>query len=400
MASLNRSAEKVGRRRVLNPRALIIIVCVCACLSVGIRKLHDRHVYRTRQFLRSSATEALQTGDDSLALSRLSQYLTLRPADPEARDQMSRLLADFVGTTAALDRAFRLNEDLLRDNLPQHDLRLRQARLAIRLQRWSSAQAHLKILESARSDSSEIWYLAGQVAEALRQLELAESHYRHSITCPSPQPEAYEAIVRLTSDRHSEPQAARDLMDSMVAARPVPAAFRIRAAWLMQQANRTAALQDIWSALEQEPNDLRLNAMLVDCLQKAVPVVRQQVREDPVDPQRSRAIAHFRRLTASAAADPQLRIHLAATLWHAGLRDEAIAALEDSVRQHHREFVLHRALVEYLLSDRRSDRAQAVLQQLPPGALLPGQTRGIEVVLDTGPLFAGRRAGLGMESAA
>ena len=370
MTASHRSSEDVRRRRVLNPRALITIACVLGCLSVGLRKLHDRQLHRTREFLRTSAAQALQAGDDSRALSLLSQYLTLRPADPEARDQMSRLLVDFVGTPSALDRAFRLNEDLLRDKLPQHDLRLRQARLAIRLQRWSAARAHLQILEASRADSSEIWYLAGQVAEAMREPDLAESHYRRSIGSPSPPPEAFEAIVRLTSDRHSDPDAARDLMDRMVAACPDATAFRIRAVWRMQQSDLTAAMEDLWQALEQEPDDSQHNALLVDCFRRAVPVVRQQVREAEVSPEALRVIEHFRRLTASTEPVPVLRIHHSASLWHAGLRDEGITSLEDSIRQHPREYVLHRALVEYLLSDRRSDSAQQVLRQLPPGALL------------------------------
>lgn len=386
---------KSTRRRVLNPRAALIVGCLVVGTLFGTRRLHSQQLHRTRDFLRGSAMQALAAEDYRTAYSLLNQYLAMRSSDVEATERLSQLLVDHVGTPVALERAFRLNEDLLRDNLPQHVLRLRQARLAVQLQRFSDADAHLQILQSALPDSSEVWYLSGQTEEAMRLLDDAAQSYQRAMDCPDPVPEAFAALVRLTStDQPDDPTQAEAILQRMLTLTPSATAFRIRAQWLMEQRRFQAAEQDVWAALQLEPADIRLNAMLVQCLQNQdvtpdptdnlswpAPTVTEpgttatapaSTAAEPATP--DRVIAHFQQLTAAQPRQPLFAVDLAAVLWQAGRRADAIRALEGSIQANPQAFVLHRALIEYLLSDQQVARARQVFELLPADGLSRSET--------------------------
>ena len=365
--STNRHSNpsKNRKRRVLNPRAAVILVCVAFALTTGVRKLHGRQFSKTVQFLRASAIESLEQQNYVSAVSLMNQYLSLRSSDIEIKESLSKLLAEQIGTVPALEQAFGMNEDLLRDSVPQPELRLRQAKLALRLKRFSDAKAHLNILQSALPDSAEVWMLSGQVAIELRQFDEAKRFLNTAIRCPDPDPAAFAALIDVSIQQnadHEDPDVSNGLLDQMIAANPTAAAFEQRAAWRISHDDTQGAIQDVWKGLERDPEHARLNALLVHCCQK---LYDAQIPD--WERSTAKAVQHFTALVKQTS-QPRPILNLATILWISGEKQESVALLEDSIRQAPRAFILHRLLLEYLLNDGQAVKAKEVLARLPDSA--------------------------------
>lgn len=354
------------KRRVLNPKAAVIVGVVLACAVFGVRKLHGKQYEKTVQFLRSSSMQAIEQQNYTAGVNLLSQYLSMRRGDLEARETMSTLLMDHVGTGPAIEQAYRINEDLLRDSGAKTDLRLRQVRLALRLSRYSDAQAHLTILQSALPNLSEVWLMSGQVAVALRKPDDAARFFRIAVRCPSPQPAAYIELIAVMTQQNAgrENEAEADkLLQEMIQKVPTAEAFAHRAAWRLSHKQTMAAVEDVWEGLQRDPDFPRLNSLLVHCCQKLY-----SDEEDQREALTQRAIRHFEQLNQQ---EPQPRhiLNQATLLWLTGNKTDTIAVLEEGVRQAPRAFAVHRLLVEYLLNDNRVAQAKEVLDHLPAQAL-------------------------------
>jgi tetratricopeptide (TPR) repeat protein len=360
-----RTAEKREGRRVLNPRALIIVSVILVVCIPGVRRLHSHQFEKTRSFLRTRALDAFHRGEISAADQLLSQYLSMKPSDVEVREKLSLLLTERVGTTQALERAFRLNEDLLRNNVPQNDLRLRQAKLAIRTHRYSDAEAHLKVLQSAMPDSSEVWYLNGVVAAEMRRAEQAKQCFRRAIRSPQPAPEAFSSLAAILEEEKEDPSAVAALYQQMVDSCEPAAAVQIRAQWYIRNKRFSDALEDIHAGLKQQPADAALNTMLVLCLQNTVPSAEAGKYTSEQKAVIDTAVEHFRRIQSEVTGDPRQLLNLAALLWHAGRANEAVKTLEEGVRNHPRRFQLHSTLAEYLLSEGRTEDARQICRAIP-----------------------------------
>ncbi len=365
------SEKQLPKRRVLNPRAAVALGIIGVVLTVGVRKLHSYQFADTKQFLRTEAMQSLESGDFEQSHLLLNQYLSVQPSDMEAQEKLSILLVDHVGTLAARERAFRLNEDLLRDNIPQHGLRLRQARLALQLHRFSDAESHLKILQSAQTDSSEVWYLMGQVTEAMMRTAEAQKHYQRSIQCRSPFPQAFAALAAISDTIRGDIHAVEKLMNEMVERCPGADSWRIRATWLIEQNRLAEATDDLWRSLEPDADNLFSNVLLVQTLQQ---MDASELRLKPVLSEHlQRAIRHFQQLVRENPRQPLFVIDLAAVQWKAGQRKDAVTSLQSAIEVNPQTLILHRSLAEYLLSDQQVDLARQVIDQIPAEGLARGE---------------------------
>jgi tetratricopeptide (TPR) repeat protein len=355
-------------RRVLNPRALAIILGVSLIVVPGVRRLHGHQFEKTRQFLRNRAMDAVQKGDVSAANLMLSQYLTMRPSDVEAREQLSLLLIEKVGTADALERAFRLNEDLLRNNIPQNELRLRQAKLAVRTHRYSDAEAHLKILQSAMPDSSEVWHLSGIVAGAMRHSDTAEKYFRRSIESPQAVPESFSSLAELLETEKASAEEVSELYAKMVEQCNPEDGRRLRAAWYMKNKKYREAISDLQVALEMAPKSQNLNAMLVTCVRQLIPGVEYGEKPVSQDPQTEQSLRHFASIVSTLNEEPLQRINFAVLLWHVGKHNDALELLQEGIQSHPSEFRLHTTLADYLVNAHRPEEARLVCQSVPADA--------------------------------
>ena len=215
------STSKSGSRpRVLNPRAALILAVALGVTVVGVRKVHDQQMSRTVQFLRDTAFKSLACEDYRNAQLQLSQYLSLKSNDLEARERLSWLLSEHTKTPQSFEQAIRLNEDLLRTDLTNYELRLRHTRLLIKQNRMADAKAHLDLLQSAMSDEAEVWYLSAVVAGAGRDPAGAMKCLKRSLRCAKKIPETYAFLAKLADESTPPELQPEALMQQMIAQCP------------------------------------------------------------------------------------------------------------------------------------------------------------------------------------
>ena len=367
-------SRTASRLRVLNLRVGAIMAITAVALLFGMRKLHDRQFSNTIDFLRQSAYASLEANDYRKAQIRLNQYLAFRSSDLDAREKLSLLLSTHIRTRAALEQAFRLNEELLRNDLPQKELRLQQARIAVDLGKWSDALAHLRILQTLREESAEVWYLSGHCATEERRMDEAVRCYRRALACPNPPERAFEELAMLAA---ASPQMMLDsetILDQMVFTCNSVEARRLRAMSLVEKNEFSQALPYVWKGLVAAPDDVSLNAILVHCLQSidssgTLHQSNHQKQTNVTDTDLLRAIRHLQGCVKRNLGQTSFRIHLAALLWKDQKQTEAIEILETGICGNPRAFPLHGALLEYLLTQEQIDKAERLLKSLPATAL-------------------------------
>jgi len=365
------STSKSGSRpRVLNPRAALILAVVLGVTVVGVRKVHDRQMSRTVQFLRDTAFKSLASEDYRNAQLQLSQYLSLKSNDPEARERLSWVLSEHIKTPQSFEQAIRLNEDLLRTDLTNYELRLRHTRLLIKQNRMADAKAHLDLLQSAMPDEAEVWYLSAVVAGAGRYPAGAMKCLKRSLRCAKKIPETYALLAKLADESTPPELQPEALMQQMIAQCPNEKAYQIRADYRIEKQLWFDAISDLWKSLEETPDDMILNAKLVRCLQALE-------SDDESDAAQDRAIAqaiqrgcdHFRERIAESGQIPALRLYLAALQWKNKDRDDAINGLEQAIQVMPRSFSLHETLIEYLVAENQHQKARRLLESIPAGGL-------------------------------
>jgi len=368
---MNTLISKGGpRRRVLNPRAAIILAVVVGIGVTGMRRLHDKQFSATVQFLRNMAFKSLERGEFRDAQQQLTQYLAMKSGDREAREKLSEILSENIRTSQALQQAFRLNEDLLRLGAGNDALRLRHAKVAIKLNLMADADAHLKMLLISQPDNAEIWYLNSVTATAARDMERAISCLKRSIRCPEKFPDAYAALAKLATDESALEFQPDALMQQMIEQCPTAKAYRLRAAFLMNSGRSAEAITDLWAALSESPYDPALNAMLVRCLQSfETDAIEKSSSAEQSTKMFRRAIEHLEEQVKKTPQSVTLRRHLAAVLWKFGQRSKAIQTLEEGISLAPLGFALHQTLIEYLASTGNTEKAKRVLDNIPAGGL-------------------------------
>jgi predicted Zn-dependent protease len=355
------STSKSGSRpRVLNPRAALILAVIVGVSVVGVRRIHDRQMSRTVQFLRDTAFKSLASADYRSAQLQLSQYLALKSKDPEARERLSWLLSERIRTPQSFEQAIRLNEDLLRTDLTNHELRLRHTRLLIKQNRMADAKAHLDLLQSAMPDEAEVWYLSAVVAGAGRDPAGAMKCLKRSLRCAKKIPETYAFLAKLADDTTPSELQPEALMQQMITQCPNGKAYQIRADYRIEKQLWFDAISDLWKSLEETPDDMILNAKLVRCLQALESNDESDAAQDRAIAQAvQRGCEHFRKRITASGQIPALRLYLAALQWKNKDRADAINGLEQAIQIMPRSFSLHETLIEYLVAESQHQKARA-----------------------------------------
>jgi predicted Zn-dependent protease len=371
-------SKSVHRHRVVNPRAALIVVVVVVMFMFGTNKLHSLQFGKTVDFLRQSAYASLEARDYHKARTALNQYLAFRSSDMDAREKLSALLSTHIRTRSALEQAFHMNEEMLRNNLPQQELRLQQARIAVDLGRCSDAQAHLQMLQQLQADSAEVWYLSGHCVKEERKTAEAARCFQRSLDCKNPPEVAFEELASLAAVNPQLKLDAEAILDQMVTTCGTAEAFRIRAMRFVDRGKFSLALPQVWKGLQSAPDDVALNAILVTCLRSrdadnSMSQTTAMERIRPSDTETTRAIRHLQNCVERNPQQVSFRIQLAAMLWENKQQADAIKILESGIGRDSRDFSLYGVLIDYLLTLEQSKRAERLLEKLPAKTLANGE---------------------------
>ncbi|MDA1229645.1 MAG: tetratricopeptide repeat protein [Planctomycetota bacterium] len=367
------------RQRVLNPRAAAIIAIAAVLFLFGTRRLHSRQFGKTVEFLRGAAYASLEAEDFSEAQKNLNQYLAFRSSDMDARGKLSSLLSTHIRTRPALEEAFHMNEELLRNNLPQQDLRLQQARIAVELGKYSDASAHLVVLQKLQEKSAEVWYLSGHCANEERKTPEAARCYQRALECEHPPELAFEELATLAAANPQLKLNPEDILDRMVTTCKSAEAFRLRAMRFMEKKKYSRVLPLVWKGLQSAPDDVALNAILVNCL-RSVDLVDSSSAASPsgqINNSQEEIARAIRQLQECVERNPQqasFRIQLAVLFWEDHQQSAAVQTLEAGISRDSRAFSLHAVLIDYLLTLEQADKAERMLTSLPANALAIAET--------------------------
>ncbi len=358
------STPETTSRRVLNLKAVAICAVVAVVTSIGMRKLHSSQVRSTTEFLRQRAEETVRTGHPHESIHSLEMYLAFNGSDSDARQQLSQLLSEHAPDDETLLSAYAMNEDMLLGDANNDELRLRQARLAVRLNRFSDADSHLVILRDTVADNSEVWHLSGIVAERIGQDGIAESHLKQSIAVDRGNADAYALLTELMTRRQAPDTEAEQLLLALVKKHPSPSAWQTMAAWLLKRERTDEAVAALWSGLKEDPANVRLNGMLLTVLQSAKATDVSNRKK-----QTTKLVSHLEKQVARNPMAVQLRLYAAHARWTDGRRSQAIQILKDGVAKDPQAWALQETLVDYLVSLDETADAQDVFERIPRTAI-------------------------------
>ena len=362
-------AHEPQERRVVSLRALAIVVGTIVLASIVVRRLHATQVIRTSVYLKTTADTALADEEHRRAFELYEQYLTLNPNDEQVEETISVLLEEQGNSVKALQRAFQINERLLLSDKERDDIRLRQISIADRLGRYSDAGVHLKALRTRRPDQAKVWHFSGIVAKDTGNFADAIRFFENAIALPDPPVEAFGFLATLlTRDTPGNPRA-KELLDEAVNRDASPKAYALRAGWLMEQKRFAEAIPDLWAALAEEKNEVKLNAMLLKSIRKA----RAANATFNSDWENGRLIQHLREVLNEDPDQPRLRLYLSSALWATNQRNAAIDNLKTGISRDPRQFEMHEVLVDYLVTTQRYDEARTVFQAIPDRVLDRGR---------------------------
>jgi tetratricopeptide (TPR) repeat protein len=125
------------------------------------------------------------------------------------------------------------------------------------------------------------------------------------------------------------------------------------------------ATADLEAALEQSPNDLRVQLTVADWARRQAETARGKGRVEEADKQRERACQHYRKAIQLAPADERAYLGLGEIYWSQDEHKRAISVWQDGLK-HARaiSLALNGRLAEALLSQDRLDQAEESLNLL------------------------------------
>jgi tetratricopeptide (TPR) repeat protein len=189
-------------RKSINYLFLAIMITVIVVLSLSVHFLHSYQMTRNARAMLEQADREISAADAAKgdpaardvriakfekAKTSLEHYLRYEPDDVQARIKLAVLLDDLgqekdndLGLRTAALNNFKKVRPNIDDNL---DLRRRQIDIAMAIGKFDDARTLLiRFLEQETNPrAAEDQYLAGQCAEAAKQVEEALKHYEESI---------------------------------------------------------------------------------------------------------------------------------------------------------------------------------------------------------------------------
>jgi tetratricopeptide (TPR) repeat protein len=244
-------------KRSLNVKFLVFLVVGFVLSGTGVHFLHAYQVKRNAKALLELADREAVLADRSAesanwleershllaATNYLSRYLAHKPRDVDALVNYGLFLEriakapGFTPQNEAFGRAFRAFDKILGLDPGQFDIRWKLARMTAMVERYSDAEAHLKILYKALptdakpKQKAELQRMLGQCCEASRKFEGSskdpqgakeyfeesiQSYRETSIQDAPDQIQSYVALANLYRQRLNNPEEADKKMNELI----------------------------------------------------------------------------------------------------------------------------------------------------------------------------------------
>ena len=240
----------------INKKLLLRLFIGLIVLGGGLFLTHYIQSDRATDALRWQAEYAAENGKLDKAILYMRQYLELRPEDHEAATKLAELILKKGSGPRQLVGALFLYERVLREAPQREDIRRKLADLALRLNRHSDAQIHVRALLDKSPNESALWEKLGVCQIAQNKLDDARTSFEKAVAADSHNIAACERLVDLLVRLMNLPDEARDCLDKMVRANPQTAdAYLVRARYWRGREKNAECQNDLQRALEIEPDN-------------------------------------------------------------------------------------------------------------------------------------------------
>ena len=284
-------------RRRLNSRVLFRLLLGTIVLGAGVSVQYRMQVGRNTGALLTCANRAEQEGDLGQAAECLQLFLGYQPNHPAAFARFGMILASRARTPDDRIRAFRTLERALVLDPARPEIRRQLVDLAMGLEWYSAARAHLRVLvDSGRSisdheggregaEGGELEYLLGICSEGLHDDTDAVGHYQKAISLAPQSPDIYVRLAGLLRNRLGDAQRAdrvmdaREVKDGLIAANRQSFRAYLARGLYRKQYEIEGSDADVSHALRLAPReaDVRLAAAALDVERGAFDSARQHL---------------------------------------------------------------------------------------------------------------------------
>jgi tetratricopeptide (TPR) repeat protein len=229
-------ADAAPLQGLVNRKAVVILAASLVGLFLTVHLIHGFQVKRHARDLLEEADNVERDGQVGTAVNLLHQYLALVPGDTDALARYGLLLDRQARNRRERQLPLFLLEQVLRRDSTRTAIRRKVVEIALDLQRFSDAKAHLDVLEPANPEDPDVMLWMGRWAVGARDFEMARQYYGRAVNLARDRNDvAVEFAALLRGALNNMPEAADDQIDFMVKANPRSSDARLQAARYFRQ---------------------------------------------------------------------------------------------------------------------------------------------------------------------
>ncbi|HEY4761139.1 MAG TPA: tetratricopeptide repeat protein, partial [Thermoguttaceae bacterium] len=266
--------------RTLNLRLAGILIAITIVFGAGVYFLHGYQQKRNAVFFLEQADVAKQqydkaheekkTEEEEKALEQqlkyLQWYISFRPDDLKAIEQLALILADRVNNPRTYMQAYSLLDKVVRDDSSRNKARRKLIQLAILGERFSDAHYHLSNLLNETADDPELLDLLGQCQEGMGENAAAAESYNKAIESSPKLLDTYWRLASLLRVRLERPAEADKSMQKLVENNPDSTkAYVYRGNYLRSIGSTEEAMKTSEQALEISADDQDALLLAAQC---------------------------------------------------------------------------------------------------------------------------------------
>ena len=335
---------------------LALILVVFGVAAFGVHKLHSRQLGTMAATLREQADRARDQGRQDLYVRYLQQYIGYAGQDADALAELASVIAAQADTRKQKARLYLVLERVCRIDSKRHESRRQLVEVAMDLDRYTDALAHIELLNEELPGDGELNLLAGQCYEQQEDYATAIREYRTSIELLPEQLESYERLAGLLAREPGGDEQIADILDQMVVAnRQSAQALITRSRFRLQAGDTNGAAEDVRTARELAPD-----LLAVHLLATKLAVVRTVTDFQELE----RVYASLKRLVESDTSDLRLYQSLAALDMKIGRTEQARDWLQRGLELQPDSYEARLQLITLLAEQGRFDEAEDQIQLL------------------------------------
>lgn len=266
----------------VNTPLLLTLVAVSVMAAGSVFFLHRYQTSRNASGIVALARQRIKEGKTAEAMGLYARYLGLKPNDPAVVQEYGELLLERAelpeATRADIERAFPVLERAVRLNPDNDSLRRDVVEFDLSIGRFSDAREHVdallarigpdadvkeavevRMLEASAAYGAGDFEEAARVAADLVGYDLSNREFREGAQAPVSAEAAYALLARTLQFRLNAPEAAKQVLDRLVAVHgDSPEAWTELARWHRQANALDTAKECARTALTIAPDDARV----------------------------------------------------------------------------------------------------------------------------------------------